>query len=128
MNFRLGLAVMAAVGLFALPATAAEKPQEWEIINPVGVVRKPDIKPAPRLSSLAGKTIVFRWNGKHNGDKFLQRLSELMAEKEPAAKIVKAWEADPSLNKISGNAAESKRIANSLKAMGADIVIAAQCD
>ena len=35
MNFRLGLAVMAAVGLFALPATAAEKPQEWEIINPV---------------------------------------------------------------------------------------------
>ena len=32
------------------------------------------------------------------------------------------------MNKISGNAAESKRIAQSLKAMGADIVIAAQCD
>jgi hypothetical protein len=114
--------------LLAGPALAAEKPQEWEIINPTGVVKKPDVKPAKRLTSLAGKTVVLRWNGKHNGDNFLQRISELLAEKEPTAKIIKAWQTDPSLNKIAGNAGESKRIANALKEMGADIVIAAQCD
>ncbi len=128
MHFRLGMAVMAMASLFAFSAFAGEKPQEWEIINPTGVIKKADLKPAARPSALAGKTIVLRWNGKHNGDNFLQRISELLAEKEPTAKIVKAWEADPSMNKISGNAAESKRIAQSLKAMGADIVIAAQCD
>jgi hypothetical protein len=53
---------------------------------------------------------------------------ELFAQKIPSAKIVKSWETDTSLNKISGNPSESKRIAKALKDMGADIVIGAQCD
>jgi len=128
MHLRFALATLAVLGLFALPAAAAEKPQEWEIVNPTGVIKKADIKPAARITSLEGKTIAFRWNGKHNGDVFLGRLAELMAEKVPSATIVKAWEADPSMNKISGSAAESKRIAKALKDMKADIVIASQCD
>lgn len=128
MRLHLGLAVLLGLSLFAMPSAAAEKAQEWEVLNPAGVVKKADIKPAARLSSLEGKTIVLRWNGKHNGDNFLQRLSELFAQKIPSAKIVKSWETDTSLNKISGNPSESKRIAKALKDMGADIVIGAQCD
>jgi hypothetical protein len=128
MSIRLFLASLAVLGLCAMPALAAESPQEWEVISPLGVVKKPDLKPAPRLTALEGKTIVLRWNGKHNGDNFLTRLAELLAAKYPTAKIVRAWEKDPSLNKISGSQAESKRIAKVLKEMGADIVIAAQCD
>jgi hypothetical protein len=127
MNMRSLLAALAILAFFAVPA-AAESPQEWEVLNPTGVIRKADIKPAPRLTSLEGKTIVFRWNGKHNGDNYLARLTELMAQKVPSAKIVKAWETDPSMNKISGSATESKRIAKALKDMKADMVIAAQCD
>lgn len=127
MKLKFGLAALALAGLFAAPA-GAETPQTWEVVNPMGVVKKANIKPAPRLASLDGKTIVLRWNGKHNGDKLLERVSELLAKKAPTAKIVKAWEKDTSMNKISGSMPESKRIAESLKAMGADLVIASQCD
>jgi predicted dinucleotide-binding enzyme len=142
LRFVIRLLVLAALGALCLAtaAGAADKPpkaakaqpapaaQEWEVVVPMGVVAKANLKPAPRLSSLDGKTIVLRWNGKHNGDVFLTRVSELLAERVPTAKVVKAWEQDTSMNKISGSASESKRIAGSLKAMGADIVIASQCD
>ncbi|EGB15548.1 hypothetical protein DND132_2344 [Pseudodesulfovibrio mercurii] len=128
MKIRIGLFLLALLGLLTSPAIAAEQAQEWEVLNPTGVVKQANIKPAARPDTLEGKTIVFRWNGKHNGNNFLQRLTELMAEKYPSAKIVKAWEVDPSLNKISGNKVESKRIAKALKDMGADLVIASQCD
>lgn len=128
MRLRLGLAALAMLCMMAVTAVAAEKPQEWEIINPTGVIKKANLKPAPRITSLEGKTIVLRWNGKHNGDNFLQRLAELFAEKVPTAKIVKDWEVNPSHNKISGNQNESQRIAADIKKLGPDIVIGSQCD
>jgi hypothetical protein len=74
-------------------SVAMEKAQEWEIINPAGVIEIKQVQLAPRITTLEGKTIVLRWNGKHNG-----------------------------------NLAESARIAQVIKGMGADIVIAAQTD
>jgi len=115
------------VGLPAQPAVG-EKPQAWEVINPTGVVRKVNFKPSPRLTTLEGKTIVLRWNGKHNGDNFLARLAELFVASYPTAQIVRAWEKDPSMNKISGSQDASRKMAQSLREMGADMVIAAQCD
>ena len=83
---------------------------------------------AQRITTLEGKTIVLRWNGKHNGDNFLNRIAELLKEKVPSAKVIKLYEVDKSTNKISGNLAESARIAQVIKGMKADIVIAAQTD
>lgn len=113
-----------------LPVTAAakEKTQEWEVINPAGVVQIKQVQPAPRITTLEGKTIVLRWNGKHNGDNFLNRVAELLNEKIPSAKVVKLYEVDKSTIKISGAISESTRIAQVIKGLKADIVIGAQTD
>ena len=107
---------------------AKEQAQEWEIINPAGVVEIKQEQLAPRITTLEGKTIVLRWNGKHNGDNFLNRIAELLKEKIPSAKVIKLYEVDRSTIKISGNVAESARIAQVIKGLKADIVIAAQTD
>jgi len=109
-------------------AVAKEAPQEWELIKPDGIIEIEPVAPAPRLTTLEGKTIVLRWNGKHNGDNFLNRIAELFQEKVPSAKVIKLYEADKSTIKISGSAQESARIAKVIKEMKADMVIAAQTD
>ena len=118
------------VGLLGLPSLAAakERVQEWEVINPSGTISIQPIKPAPRLASLEGKTIVLRWNGKHNGNNYLDRVAELLAEKMPSAKVIKIYELDKSTIKISGSNAESARIAKVIKDLKADIVIGSQAD
>ena len=121
--------IMLGVFLF-IPqlSIAKEAPQEWELVNPSGVIEVKYFKPAPRLTSLDGKTIVLRWNEKHNGDSFLNRVAELLKEKAPTAKVIKLYDIDKSTVKISGSAAESVRIAKVIKELKADIVIASQAD
>jgi len=115
------------LGLLSL-AGAKEQVQEWEVINPSGTISIQPIKPAPRLASLEGKTIVLRWNGKHNGNNYLDRVAELLAEKMPSAKVIKVYDLDKSTVKISGSNAESARIAKVIKDLKADIVIGSQAD
>lgn len=124
----LWLLILGAFTLTPLKGHATEGVQTWTVVNPSGVVEEKFFKPAPRLSSLEGKTIVLRWNEKHNGDNFLNRIAELLKEKVPSANVVKLYEVDPSTVKISGSASESVRIAQAIKNLKADIVIAAQTD
>ena len=114
--------------LLPVISVAKEKTQEWEVVNPAGVVQIKQVQLAPRITTLEGKTIVLRWNGKHNGDNFLNRVAELLNEKVPSAKVVKLYEVDKSTIKISGAIAESTRIAQVIKGLKADIVIGAQTD
>lgn len=129
-----GLILSAAAACLVMPAIAApgaqaaEKPQEWELVNPAGIIEKASVDPAKRIASLEGKTIALRWNSKHNGDVVLNRLAELLAKKYPSATIVKTYETDKSLNAISGTAAESERIAKAVTSVKPDLVIASQCD
>ena len=123
-----GLILSAAAACLVMPAIAApgaqaaEKPQEWELVNPAGIIEKASVDPAKRIASLDGKTIALRWNSKHNGDVVL------LAKKYPSATIVKTYETDKSLNAISGTAAESERIAKAVASVKPDLVIASQCD
>ena len=114
----------------ALPSIAAAKEtmQEWDLINPAGVVQVKPENLAPRIKTLEGKTVVLRWNNKHNGDNFLDRIAELFKEKIPSVKVVKLYEVDKSTIKISGSMEESTRIAKVIKGLKADIVIGAQAD
>ena len=118
-------------GIFLLVpqfALAMETAQDWELINPEGVVEVKYFDLAPRLTTLEGKTIVLRWNDKHNGNNFLDRIAELLKEKVPTAKVIKLYEVDKTTNEISGSNQESARIAKVIKDLKADIVIAAQSD
>jgi ABC-type Fe3+-hydroxamate transport system substrate-binding protein len=79
-------------------------------------------------TSLEGKTVVLRWNGKPNGDKFLTRIGELLAEQVTDIKIVKLWESDSSTAAISKTVEDSVAVADKIAALNPDLVIAAQCD
>ena len=50
---------------------------------------------APRISTFEGKRIGLHWNGKPNGDFFLNRLAELLEKKYKGIKIIKFYEVLP---------------------------------
>jgi hypothetical protein len=102
--------------------------QEWEIIVPTGEIQKARIDPAPRITSLDGKTVVLRWNGKNNGDVALNHLGDLLKKKYPTVKIVKSYEQDPGINIISASTQNSEKITTFIKGLKPDLVIAAQAD
>jgi len=110
------------------PAFTKEKIQTWEVINPAGAIEFKTAKPAPRLATLEGKTILLRWNFKHNGNHYLDRISELLAEKVPSAKVVKVYEIDKSTINQSGSIEDSSRVARVIADFNPDLVIGAHGD
>lgn len=82
----------------------------------------------PHPATLEGKTVLLRWNGKPNGDKFLTRVSELLTEQVKGIKVIQLWEVDPSTAVSSDDAALSVQIAEKIAAQNPDLVIASQCD
>jgi len=86
------------------------------------------VKMNPHPSSLEGKTVVLRWNGKYNGDRYLSWIGELMSQKIKNVKIIKMWEIDKSTAAISKNAEVSEQVAASIAKLKPDLVIAAQAD
>jgi len=105
-----------------------EKPQMWEIINPAGTIEMKTARLAPRLNTLEGKTIVLRWNFKHNGNHYLDRIFELLTEKVPSAKVIKLYEMDRSTINQSGSIEDSARLAKGIAALNPDLVIGAHGD
>jgi hypothetical protein len=78
--------------------------------------------------SLEGKTVVLRWNGKYNGDKFLLRVGELLTQQVKGVKVVRLWEMDKETAAISKNGAMSEEVAGKIAKLKADLVIASQAD
>ncbi len=109
-------------------ARIKEKLQAWEVINPAGAIEMKTAKLAPRLDALEGKTILLRWNFKHNGNHYLDRISELLAEKVPSAKVIKVYETDRSTINQSGSIEDSARLAKGIAALKPDLVIGAHGD
>ncbi len=124
------MAAAISIGLLMLPmaSSAKEVVQQWELVNPEGVVKIEPMKVNPHPKSLEGKTVLLRWNGKHNGNNFLDRVGELLKEKVKNVKIVKSWEVAPWTAIIAGNPDKSKQIVDTLAKEKPDLVIGSQCD
>jgi len=124
------LTLLAVVSFMALPivSMAKETPQDWELVNPEGVIKIEPMKVNPHPKSLEGKTVLLRWNGKHNGDNFLSRVGELLEENVKNVKIVKSWEVAPWTAIIAGNPDKSREIVKTLAVHKPDLVIGSQCD
>lgn len=119
------------IGLLGSPIDilAKEKMQEWELINPEGVVKIEPMKLNPHPTSLERKTIMLRSNGKHNGDKFLIRVGELLKDKVKDIKIIYSWEVAPeTVDPITGSYERSKKFAQKLASFKPDLLIASQAD
>ena len=100
----------------------------WRLVNPEGIVPAEKSTANTRPSTLEGKTVVFHWNGKHNGDVFLNRIRELLVEKVKNITIVNGWEHVPEAKGVSQNPEVSKQVAQKLAELKPDIVIGAQGD
>lgn len=111
---------------------AKEASQEWELVNPEGTVVVKPIKMNPHPKSLEGKTVALRWNGKQNGNHFLDRVAELLKEKVKNIKILKIYELEPWTNITAGppymTPEEGKKVAQKIAGYKPDIVLAAQAD
>ena len=79
-------------------------------------------------TSLEGKTVLLRWNGKYNGDKFLLRVGELLTQRVKGVKVLRLWEMDKETAAISKNGAMSEEVAGRIAKLKADLVIASQAD
>jgi hypothetical protein len=116
---QIGLAMFLVVGSLSGSGWAAAEKQ----IPKVGPV-----KLNAHLPTLEGKTVLLRWNGKYNGDKFLARLGELLTQQVKNVKILKLWEMDSTTVAISKNGEASEEVANKIARLKPDLVIAAQAD
>jgi ABC-type Fe3+-hydroxamate transport system substrate-binding protein len=123
--YAIGLvALLLVAGLAACHKTPVPKPESArETTVKVGVVR---INPHP--ASLAGRTVVLRWNGQCNGDTFLNSLAELLKNETKQIKIVKIWEVDAGTAVISNSLPKSLEIAEEIASKKPALVIAAQAD
>jgi len=130
-----------AVGLLTLtemsfaeganPASATIPiPPSFEVLNPEGVIQiEPTVKLNPHPSTLEGKTIMLRWNGKHNGDHFLNRIGELLVKEVKGVKIIRSWEVAPeTVEPITGSQERSMALMKKLAAYKPDLVIGSQAD
>jgi hypothetical protein len=103
--------------------------QQWELVDPEGVIRIDPMTLRPHPATLESKTVMLRWNGKHNGDVFLNRIAQLLVEHIDGVKIVKSWEVAPdTVNAITGSQEKSLAVAAKLSQYKPHIVIGAQAD
>ncbi len=96
------------------------------VYNPTSVEIMEEIQHfAPRIDSFNGKRIGLLWNGKANGDFYLNRVGELLEKRFSNVSIIKFWEVDPT-----ETAHPEKKSAEALDrvAKSSDIVIASQGD
>jgi hypothetical protein len=111
---------------------AKEAVQQWELVSPSGIVSIKPMKQAPHPTTLEGKTVALRWNGKQNGNHFLDRLAEMLSEKVKNVKVVKIYEREPWTNLTAGppymSAEDAKKIAHKIAEYKPDLVIASQAD
>lgn len=122
-------AILAGLSGDPIDVLAEEKIQDWELINPEGVVKIELMKLNLHPPNLEGKTIMLRSNGKHNGDKFLIRVGELLKDKVKDIKIIYSWEVAPeTVDPITGSHERSKKFAQKLASFRPDLVIASQAD
>jgi hypothetical protein len=103
-----------------LAGYAAAKEEKAPKVGPVKLITHP--------ASLEGKTVVLRWNGKFNGDKYLNHVGALLSKQVKNVKIVKLWETDKNTAAISKDLQASEQVAAAVAKLKADLVIAAQAD
>jgi hypothetical protein len=130
-NWKIAVILLVGPVLFAIPDTTLSKEvnQSWEILNPEGAIKIEPMEINPHPASLEGKTVLLRWNGKHNGDKFLDRVAELLAQKVKGIKIIKSWEVAPeTVDPITGSQERSMELMKKLAAFRPDLVIGSQAD
>jgi hypothetical protein len=107
---------------------AQKEARKWELLSPEAVAEVVPMSVNPHPSTLAGKTVVLRTNGKHNSDNFLEKVVELLGEEVKDIKIIELWRVAPETNTSSQSPEESQKFAEKIASFKPDLVISAQGD
>ena len=118
------ICVLLPVAFAPLCLAQTASKQEWTLMSPVAEVQIEQIKITGRVADLNGKTIGLFWNGKPNGDIFLNEIGEQLKAKFETVNIVKMWEVKPETRTAFGNPAENHKF----MAQNADVIIGASAD
>jgi hypothetical protein len=105
-----------------------EKTTRWKLVNPEPLVQVEGDRVNPHPRDLSGKTVVLYWNGKPNGDLFLNRIGELLIEEVDHIKAIKAWEIRPSTMRTDPTPHASRALAEEIAGLNPDLVIGAPGD
>ncbi|MSQ51258.1 MAG: hypothetical protein EXR28_05165 [Betaproteobacteria bacterium] len=76
--------------------------QKWTVMNPVANVDIEKLKGADRFDDFSGKRIGLWWNGKPNGDIFLNEVAHQLELRHPEMTTVRMWEIDPATTSAYG--------------------------
>jgi hypothetical protein len=106
----------------------SEDKTKWKLVNPEALVQIEADQVSPHPKDLSGKTVVLYWNGKPNGDLFLDRIGELLIERVNKVKVIKAWEVRPSTKRTDPAAQASRVTAEELAGLNPDVVVGAPGD
>ena len=69
--------------------------QEWSVLDPVAHVQIEGRDGARRFDDYSGKRIGLWWNGKPNGDIFLNEVAAQLEARFEGVTTVRFWEKDP---------------------------------
>jgi ABC-type Fe3+-hydroxamate transport system substrate-binding protein len=105
----------------------AESARTWTLVNPEGVVQAQTIELNPHPTSLEGKTVALRWNGKENGNNLLDGVAEQLEKNVKDIKVIKIYETMPETVGY-GPAKMGEEIIDKIKALKPDLIIGAQAD
>jgi len=101
---------------------------KWKLVNPEATIQTIACSVNQHPTDLEEKTVVLYWNGKPNGDIFLNRIGELLMGRIGDIKVIKAWEAIPSTKDTDPSHEGSRVTAAKLAGLNPDIVIGAPGD
>jgi hypothetical protein len=104
---------------------ARQAPIDWLLVNPEGAARSTSLTPAPRLTTLAGKTIGLAWNGKPGGEEALDELASLLGQRAEGLRFIRYWQTLP--RSVAPRELDPETI-QAMAALGPDAVIVSQGD
>lgn len=108
-------------------SSEAEEARTWTLVNPEGVQKVEVIELNEHPSSLEGKTVALRWNGKENGDVFLDAVAEQLEKNVKDINVIKLYETMPETNDY-GPSKMGPEVIDKVAALKPDLIIASQAD
>ena len=98
--------------------------RDCTLLSPVADVQVEQFELTKRVPDLNGKTIGLFWNGKPNGDTFLDEVGNELKARFTLSRIVKLWEVRPETRTQYGNSMDNLKS----MAQNADLIIGASGD
>jgi ABC-type Fe3+-hydroxamate transport system substrate-binding protein len=107
--------------------STAEQAANWTLVNPEGVAKVTPIKLNQHPTSLEGKTVALRWNGKENGNNFLDGVAAQLQKNVKNVKVIKLYETMPETNSY-GTSKMGPDVIAKIAALKPDLIISSQAD